>query len=90
MTLTRPEQTRQPRRQLLVTIDVGNSRIKLGLFEKNTSIATGQLPPYVQSMAVELDEEIPWRELSQWTEQATGVVGLVEVAKRVELHLGIG
>jgi type III pantothenate kinase len=28
-------------------------------------------------MAVELDEDIPWTALSQWTKQATGVVSLV-------------
>jgi type III pantothenate kinase len=76
--LTRADKTAQPHGPLLVTIDVGNSRIKLGLFEKNAHVAAGrQLPPYVQSMAVELDEDIPWHELSQWAKQAAGVVSLV-------------
>jgi type III pantothenate kinase len=62
----------------LVTIDVGNSRIKLGLFDHNGGAAAGrQLPVYVQSTAVELDEEIPWSELAEWAEQAAGVITLV-------------
>jgi type III pantothenate kinase len=78
VTLTRPEKHAQPHRELLITIDVGNSRIKLGLFEKKNQVASGrQLPPYVQSMAVELDEEIPWQELSQWAEHASGRVTVV-------------
>ena len=58
------------RRQLLVAIDVGNSRIKLGLFQKACDGAdVRRLPTYMRSMAVDLDAEIPWRELSQWVHE---------------------
>lgn len=58
------------RRQLLVAIDVGNSRIKLGLFKKVCHKAElRQLPTYMRSMAVDLDAEIPWCELSQWVHE---------------------
>jgi type III pantothenate kinase len=71
-----PEQ--RPSRPLLVTIDVGNSRIKLGLFVNNGNATVAQkLPAYVRSMAVEVDEEVPWGELAQWTEQVAGTVSLV-------------
>ncbi len=63
---------------LLVTIDVGNSRIKLGLFQKSREDeATRQLPLYIRSMAVEVDEEIPWAELAQWTQEVQGRMSMV-------------
>lgn len=56
------------RTKKLITIDVGNSRIKLGLFEtKETLLAEHKLPEYVRSIAINLDETVPWDELSQWT-----------------------
>lgn len=68
----------QSRKQLLVTIDVGNSRIKLGLFERApTSAVVRQLPAYIRSMAVEVDEEIPWHELLLWAEQTPGIISTV-------------
>ena len=68
----------QSHTQLLVAIDVGNSRIKLGLFEKAPDIATDrQLPAYIQSMAVELDEEIPWHELALWATQSSGIISSI-------------
>ena len=67
-------QQNQPYRPLLVTIDVGNSRIKIGLFDKNGSVTAGRLPTYLRSMAVELDEEVPWGALAQWAEQVPGVI----------------
>jgi hypothetical protein len=68
----------QSRQQLLVTIDVGNSRIKLGLFERApTSAVVRQLPAYIRSMAVDLDEEIPWHELLLWAEQTAGIISTV-------------
>lgn len=65
-------------RQLLVTIDVGNSRIKLGLFARALNVATdGRLPECLRSMAITLDEEVPWSELAQWARQTPGVINLV-------------
>jgi len=64
--------------QLLITIDVGNSRVKLGLFEKASDVtAIQQLPAYLRSMAVDLDEEIPWHELTLWAEQTSGLINTV-------------
>ena len=65
-----------PHPQLLIAIDVGNSRIKLGLFEKPCGISN-QLPTYLRSMAVDIDEEIPWPELDQWAQQFQGGVDAV-------------
>lgn len=56
-----------PATQKLITIDVGNSRIKLGLFENNAQVTGKQLPEYVRSIAINLDESVPWEDLSQWT-----------------------
>lgn len=63
------ESRQNARPQLLIAIDVGNSRIKLGLFEKACDADGPQLPTYVRSMAVEIDEEVPWKELAQWAYQ---------------------
>ncbi len=61
--------------ELLVAIDVGNSRIKLGLFQKDGLVQSGgHLPDYLRSMAVELDEPIPWDELAQWSDDVSGDV----------------
>ncbi|HEX9654612.1 MAG TPA: type III pantothenate kinase [bacterium] len=53
--------------KLLIAIDVGNSRIKLGLFKRD-HIHTPErpLPVCLRSMAIEVDEEVPWDELAQW------------------------
>ncbi|MFQ5651314.1 MAG: type III pantothenate kinase [bacterium] len=62
----------------LITIDVGNSRIKLGLFEKNDDFRQGgHLPKYLRSMAINLDESVPWEELARWTENAPDLVAAV-------------
>ncbi|MCZ6818656.1 MAG: type III pantothenate kinase [Calditrichaeota bacterium] len=62
-------------REKLITIDVGNSRIKLGLFEKNRDFTpAGALPEYIRSMAINLDEAVPWDELASWTADAPGSV----------------
>ncbi len=52
----------------LVTIDVGNSRVKLGLFQKNSEFKPGgHLPRYLHSIAINLDEPVPWDDLAAWT-----------------------
>ena len=63
--------------QLLIAIDVGNSRIKLGLFEKPCDAGGPQLPTYLRSMAVEIDEEVPWEELAQWAYQIHSGIDIV-------------
>ncbi len=52
----------------LITIDVGNSRIKFGLFDNHDALSeTKALPKCCQSMATNLDAPIPWDELADWT-----------------------
>lgn len=52
---------------LLIAIDVGNSRIKLGMFERSGKVLPErQLPECRRSMAIELDEPVPWAELARW------------------------
>lgn len=53
--------------KMLIAIDVGNSRIKLGLFKRDHFQTPEQpLPVCLRSMAIEVDEEVPWDELAQW------------------------
>ena len=60
---------------MIITIDVGNSRIKLGLFEKNGDVAARKkLPEFVRSMAIEVDEAVPWDELAKWTEGTPEII----------------
>jgi len=62
----------------MVAIDVGNSRIKLGLFHRNGYKNGGhRLPEYLRSMAVEVDETVPWAELAKWTTEEQGEVAAV-------------
>lgn len=77
MTLDTTEKA-QSHKQLLVTIDVGNSRIKLGLFAQSPGTMLGQqLPAYIRSMAVDVDAEIPWHDLAQWAARTSGVINSV-------------
>ncbi len=51
----------------VLAIDVGNSRIKLGLFQSNSAaLKRGQLPGYITSIAINLDEVVPWEEIASW------------------------
>jgi type III pantothenate kinase len=64
-----------PYRPLLMSIDVGNSRIKFGLFDKHDKATPDrQLPICLQSMAIELDAEVPWETLAQWAQEVPGVI----------------
>ena len=45
----------------LLAVDVGNSRIKFGLFDLAT--AAGDLPELIESMAVAPDGPVPWLSL---------------------------
>ncbi|RMF60443.1 MAG: type III pantothenate kinase [Calditrichaeota bacterium] len=63
---------------MIITIDVGNSRIKIGLFEKNGDVVAGRkLPEFIRSMAIEVDEAIPWDVLANWTKDRRGTVKFV-------------
>lgn len=48
----------------LLAVDVGNSRVKFGLFDL-ASAAAG-LPELVESVAVAPDGPMPWREIGDW------------------------
>jgi type III pantothenate kinase len=53
----------------LLTIDVGNSRIKFGLFLRESLQPTpGTLPVCMNSLAVAMGEPVPWPELFAWQE----------------------
>lgn len=57
---------------LFIVIDVGNSRIKIGLFRHQESMGSvPRLPEYIRSIAVPVDEDINWSELSTWASQTT-------------------
>lgn len=54
----------------LLAIDVGNSRIKFGLFERDAPAAAGQLPRCAESVAIASDGVIPWNSIRAWPEIA--------------------
>ena len=47
-------------------IDVGNTRIKLGLFACPTSRSRGELPTCVERISLQAHESIPWELLGRW------------------------
>lgn len=55
---------------MVIVIDVGNSRIKLGLFD-NTPAPKQRLPDCLRSTAVDVDAALPWDELGGWVDAAT-------------------
>lgn len=57
----------------LLTIDVGNSRIKVGLFED--AVTAGELPRCVRATAVAAEAPLPWDEVRMWVDgPVAGVV----------------
>ncbi|MEX1096355.1 MAG: type III pantothenate kinase [Planctomycetales bacterium] len=62
----------------LLAIDVGNSRIKLGLFHGDApSSPPGALPDFSRTAAVAVDADVPWGEIRGWigvSDAATGIV----------------
>ena len=49
----------------ILTIDVGNSRTKFGLFDRPTS--TDRLPACLSACTVDRDDVIPWPEIRSWS-----------------------
>ncbi len=65
----------QAGQKFMIAIDVGNSRIKLGLFANSADAgANGKLPECIRSIAIELDEAVPWDELSTWGDHAPDAI----------------
>jgi len=57
----------------ILAVDVGNSRIKFGLFNRNDStVAEKRLPRCLHAAAVVVDSAIPWEEICCWEELKNG------------------
>ena len=57
----------EPASQFLLAFDVGNSRIKFSLFDRDEQAAhSGLLPRCLHTGAVSLDESVPWDEILGW------------------------
>lgn len=52
-------------RHFLIAIDVGNSRVKLGVFHPSQPLAESALPKCLKSLAVRKDVQIPWQQLAE-------------------------
>ena len=54
-----------------LAIDVGNTRVKLGLFAWPSSRTRGELPACVERTSLLADEPLPWELLAQWQSATT-------------------
>ncbi len=54
-----------------LAIDVGNTRVKLGLFAWPSSRKHGELPACVERASLLADEALPWAALAQWQSTTT-------------------
>ena len=57
-------------------IDVGNSRVKCGLFDA-TDIGGQNLPICLQSVTIAIGEELPWPSIRAWVGPRNSVKGIV-------------
>ena len=72
--------------RFLIAVDVGNSRIKFGLFDRlDAPIKNGRLPRCLNSVATNIDAEIPWDEIRGWIadSKTNSVAGIVAGANPV-------
>lgn len=61
--------------QFLLAVDVGNSRIKFGLFDRNDSQDTEhRLPRCLHHLAITVNEQIPWDEIRDWEAISPGSI----------------
>lgn len=59
--------------QFILAVDVGNSRIKFGLFARNGTGPEGQsLPECLHALAIPVAEDIPWNDIRLWKPLADG------------------
>lgn len=57
--------------QLLLSVDVGNSRIKFGLFNRaDLHPGAGALPTCMNSLAIPLADAMPWKTVQEWIENS--------------------
>ncbi|MGH7202589.1 MAG: hypothetical protein ACREJB_18425, partial [Planctomycetaceae bacterium] len=47
----------------LLAVDVGNSRVKLGVFDRREDRAPGALPTCLHAVAVACPDPLPWSEI---------------------------
>lgn len=57
----------------ILAADVGNSRVKFGLFAA-APVEAGKLPECRKFLAFEVDQPAPWSALRKWTDQPTAAV----------------
>lgn len=60
-----------------LAIDVGNTRVKLGLFACSTSRQRGELPACVKRLSLQSHEAVPWDLLDQWQSSVPSVLPAV-------------
>jgi len=60
----------------LLTVDVGNSRIKFGRFDSSKT-STGRMPACLNFAAVDIDAAIGWDEIRGWFDDGESVSGIV-------------
>lgn len=57
---------KQPEIQNRLAIDVGNTRVKLGLFAWRGSRKHGELPECIERLSLLSSDSIPWERLAEW------------------------
>lgn len=55
-------------------IDVGNTRVKFGLFVSSSSRQRGELPACIHRISLQAHEAVPWDLLAQWQSSVTNVL----------------
>jgi len=55
---------------LILAIDVGNSRIKCGLLDRTVCAQPARLPQCRHFLAVSVEDDIPWSDISAWMDGA--------------------
>ena len=67
---------------MLIAVDIGNSRMKFGLFERHSpqGASIPELPVCLRSLAIRLEQPLPWDELTRWAAAAPVAISQVIVA----------
>jgi len=65
-------------KKAFITIDVGNSRIKVGYFVSSPSLVEQKkLPKFLKSEAINFDEPIPWQKLASWNDGKNAIDAVI-------------